>query len=157
MAPNSVKDIAIRQIVVLSVTGVASIFVVIVLAITDPLGDLIIQNVSRTILLLLPLLLLILLLLSIMLGYSFYKRLQDPYLKDFTFEPKSGVSIHNKNQMYYCTNCLSKKTYMPLRTSKSHWACSNKDCPPYPNPEYTPPPKKPRTVRSKGVGFVNRW
>ncbi|HPM11609.1 MAG TPA: hypothetical protein PLI72_06485 [Smithellaceae bacterium] len=111
-------------------------------------------NIPTSLLLLVPQLLLLLLIATILLAYSFYKSLQDPYRKDFTFDQASGISIKRKTGMFYCSNCLSKHIYSPLRKNKAFWLCTNKECLPCPDPNYVPPPAEPRRrVISEGLNW----
>jgi hypothetical protein len=63
--------------------------------------------------------------------YRFYKRL--------------GINFHKKTGEPFCPSCLLSNIESPLKENEKMWICQRKGCGQfYRNPDYAPPPEKPR-------------
>ena len=65
--------------------------------------------------------------------------------QQYRFDKHLGISVHKITGDPFCPSCLLSDIESPLKEDAKQWICQRKDCGQfYRNPDYTPPPQKPK-------------
>lgn len=146
---------SIKALLTMFITALVTMLVTIWLSIQDPLAKILIDNVPKSVLLVLPIVLLLILLLAVAYIIYLHKKIKNP-IEDFEFDEKIGILRNPKDSLTYCTSCLHKGIKSPLKVQENGWMCLNKECHSfYSNPDYNAPAYKP--IQRSRSNWIDDW
>ena len=152
---ETIQTTSITLLLTILVTSLLTMIGTIWVAIRDPLANILINEVPKSILLLLSIVLLFLLILSVIYIVYLRKKIRNP-IEDYEFDEKIGILHNSKDNLTYCISCLHKGIKSPLKVQKNGWRCLNNDCNKfYENPDYKAPVYQP--IHSSRRNSIFDW